>query len=433
MTAAEGGPESALAFLGSHWQDLLLQYIGLLTTALFGLLLALLLPVIGFFFCCCRCAGRCGAYPDTHYDKKADGCKRVSLGVLLSLFVIAVVFGTVSSFVTNHYSYSGWQGLSTKVDASLEDAGGYFQHTGDSVNTLLVNNFAEMEEVVGQVLDDSGPILKKKLAAITEAIAIDDLTAIVSGLGKVKKNLNSILTDTRTLDDKVSQLRDGLTRSQKDLTAALAECTSNTACASFLADYDLEEDLAMAEDFINIEFKMPEVADILADISGLIDNDIEEKVKNGKETLDSLEGTIEDSIEDIKPKVKGEIRAMGLELQRQNSEIQAALRQVDVARVQQEVPGLHDRSVQYVEWRYYLGLAMSSTILLILLLFILGLFYGMCGRRPGGLYGDDCCNRVSQGAGEGLWGPMLLMGSKTHHDFTHGFKNLSTYVDFFPN
>ena len=23
----------------------------------------------GFFFCCCRCAGRCGAYPDTHYDK----------------------------------------------------------------------------------------------------------------------------------------------------------------------------------------------------------------------------------------------------------------------------------------------------------------------------------------------------------------------------
>lgn len=393
VTAAEGGPESALAFLGEHWQDLLLQYIGLLTTALFGVLLALLLPVIGFFFCCCRCAGRCGAYPDTHYDKKADSCKRVSLGVLLSLFVIAVVFGTVSSFVTNHYSYSGWQGLSTKVDASLEDAGGYFQHTGDSVNTLLVNNFAEMEEVVGQVLDDSGPILKKKLAAITEAIAIDDLTAIVSGLGKVKKNLNSILMDTRTLDDKVSQLRDGLTRSQKDLTAALAECTSNTACASFLADYDLEEDLAMAEDFINIEFKMPEVADILADISGLIDNDIEEKVKNGKETLDSLEGTIEDSIEDIKPKVKGEIRQMGLELQRQNSQIQAALRQVDVARVQQEVPALHDRSVQYVEWRYYLGLAMSSTILLILLLFILGLFYGMCGRRPGGLYGDDCCNR----------------------------------------
>ena len=34
-----------------------------------------------------------------------------------------------------------------QVDSSLEDAGGYFQHTGESINVLLVNNFAEMEEV----------------------------------------------------------------------------------------------------------------------------------------------------------------------------------------------------------------------------------------------------------------------------------------------
>merc|ERR1719153_2049652 len=207
ISAVQGGEEPSLKLAADHWQDLLLQYIGVLTIALFGIFLALLLPLIGFFFCCCRCAGRCGAYPDTHYDKKSDACKRVSLGILLSVFVIAVVFGTVSAFVTNHYTYSGWSGVSKKIDASLEDAGGYFQHTGESINVLLVNNFAEMEEVIGEVLDDSGPILKRKLADITEAIAIDDLTAIVSGLGKVKRNLNSILNDTRQLDDKVSQLR----------------------------------------------------------------------------------------------------------------------------------------------------------------------------------------------------------------------------------
>lgn len=144
----------------------------------------------------------------------------MTLGVLLSVFVIAVVFGTVSAFVTNYYSYSGWQGISKKVcifyklrillcivrqvDASLEDTGGYFLHTGESLETLLVTNFAEMEEVIGDILDDSGPILKRKLAAITEAIAIDDLTAIVSGLGRVKGNLKSILSDTETLSGKVT-------------------------------------------------------------------------------------------------------------------------------------------------------------------------------------------------------------------------------------
>ena len=124
------------------------------------------------------------------------------------------------------------------------------------------------------------------------------------------------------------------------------------------------------------------------------------KVKNGKNKLDSLEGEIEDSIEDIKPKVvrsmnkatdcslmlvfpnlqiatlrtcklqnykfanykftklqiatlrtclqvKSEIREMGVQLQRQNSDIQQALRQIndDVASVQQEVE--YNKKVDY--------------------------------------------------------------------------------------
>ena len=35
---------------------------------------------------------------------------------------------------------------------------------------------------------------------------------------------------------------------------------------------------------------------------------------------------------------------------------------------------------------------MSCLVLLILLCHILGLFYGFCGKRPGNVYGDDCCN-----------------------------------------
>ena len=34
-------------------------------------------------------------------------------------------------------------------------------------------------------------------------------------------------------------------RSQTDLSKALEECTSNAACASFLADYDLDEVMMM--------------------------------------------------------------------------------------------------------------------------------------------------------------------------------------------
>ena len=139
---------------------------------------------------------------------------------------------------------------------------------------------------------------------------------------------------------------------------------------------------------------MPEVSNILRDINELIESDIEEKVKNGKAKMDNIEGEIEGSIEDIKPKVKSEIREMGIQLENQNNEIQTALREIDVAVIQKDVPQIDRHTDLYIEYRYYVGLGMASLILLVLICFIMGLFYGMCGKRPGGLYGEDCCNRV---------------------------------------
>jgi len=392
--AVQGGEAQIVGFLEKHWQDVILQYIGILTTAIFGLLLAVVIPFAGFCFCCCRCAGKCGAYPSTHYDKKSDACKRVSIGILLSLFVIAALFGCVCAFVTNQYQYDGWADLSERVDNSLEDTGMYFEHTESSVKTLLVTNFQELEEVLGNVLDESGPILKTSLAKVTQAMAIDNLTNIVSGLGNVKRDLKDILNDARTLDEKVEQLRQGLNKSQTHLNAALSQCASNTACANFLSEFDIDRDLAMAEEFTNVKFNMPEVVHTIQDITDLIENDIEKKVEIGKQQLDNVEVKIKDSIEDIKPKIKDEIRKMGTELENRYSDIQLIFNQIDDnLKVQKDVKMIDDYTKEYVEYRYYIGLGMSALITLVLVCFILGLFYGMCGRRPGGLYGDECCNK----------------------------------------
>jgi len=393
VIAIQSGPTESVKFLTEHWDTLLLQYIGLLTVATVGILLAVLLPLIGFFFCCCCCGGRCGAQPDTFYDKKGDGCRRMMFGLLLSLFVIAALFGTVCSFVTNHYTYSGWNEVSGKVNNSLGDAGAYFEHSGKSVDVLLVTNFKQLEEVVNNVLDDSGPILKKKLALITEAIAIDNLDSIVSGLGRTKTNLKDIQRDTIELDEKVKTLQTGLGRSQKQLLRLMDLCSTSQACSRFLSDYNLERDLALADKFISINFKVPELTKMLSELSDVLENNIEKKVKVGKEKFDRIEKQIEDGIEDIKPQVKKELRNMGVQLSDRNSEIQSALRDIDFRTLQRDVPQIDSHTLQVVEWRYYVGLGMASVILLILFCFILGLFYGMCGRRPGSLYGEECCNK----------------------------------------
>ena len=135
ISAASRGPEESLKLVKDHWKDLLLQYIGLLTAVIVGLLLAICLPLTGFFVCCCRCAGKCGAYPDPYYDKvsrilrqvyfyvrfflqKSDSCKRFCSGVFLSLLVIAVTFGCACAFLTNQYKYNGMTQLPDKVHST---------------------------------------------------------------------------------------------------------------------------------------------------------------------------------------------------------------------------------------------------------------------------------------------------------------------------
>lgn len=68
----------------NDWNALLKHYWALILVVLVCGLLAVLMPIIGFCFCCCRCAGACGGRSQP-FDKKHDTCRRVMLGFLLIL------------------------------------------------------------------------------------------------------------------------------------------------------------------------------------------------------------------------------------------------------------------------------------------------------------------------------------------------------------
>lgn len=395
INAMSRGPENAIAFLEVHWQELLLQHIGVLTAVVFGLLLASLLPIIGFFFCCCRCCGNCGAYPDTPYDKKLDTCRRVFLGLLLSLFVIAALFGCVCSFVTNFYSFKGYSQVPTKLSTSLNDSSRYIDHTGKSFDTLLVKNFEEMEKVVNSVLNQSGPILRQKLNNVSEAIAIEKITTMVSGLSTVKSTLRDITIDTRELEDKVNSLNSGLKKSQSTLSTTLALCEGHSACRRFTNEYKLDEDLEMIESYLGISFTLPNhgLTNAASEISDLLEADLVAQVTSGKLEIDDLEASVTAAVQQVAPEFKQNLRKIGEELKEKNMDIQSVLSNIDIPPLLEEVPKMEDLTLQWVEYRYYTGMVMASIVLLILFCFVLGLFYGFCGRRAGALYGDDCCNK----------------------------------------
>ena len=135
-----------------------------------------------------------------------------------------------------------------------------------------------MEGGLNKILDDSGPILKRNLAQVTKAVAIDNLADIVSGLGNVKRHLKDIQEQTIAVQTNVNQLRIGLNETKVKLISALNQCRTNDACSTFMQEYNIHEDLAVASDFEKLPVALPDVSLLLRDIADLMNNDIEKKV-----------------------------------------------------------------------------------------------------------------------------------------------------------
>ena len=93
------------------------------------------------------------------------------------------------------------------------------------------------------------------------------------------------------------------------------------------------------------------MTNVLNYITKFIEGDIDEKVKLGKKKIDNLETEIEEKIEDIKPKIKSEVRAMGLQLEKQSNQIQAALQEIDIAVLQKDIPQIDRHSLEFIEYR----------------------------------------------------------------------------------
>ena len=254
-----------------------------------------------------------------------------------------------------------------------------------------MDNFKTLERLVVKRLDEGTLTIKEELANKTGANAVSILVKLVQNLGKVKRNLKDVVDDTNELEVKILQLTDGLSRSQDTLSQVLTQCSDSSICSAFLSEFNIAKDLMLTSQYKNIQFRLPGASEALTDISDLIENQIEEKVADGMVSFDSVNNNIDGALADVEPLVKAELQKFGADLKSYNNRFQSSINTNFVVPGSKEIiPEMSNEIFQYV---YYVGLGMSGGVLLILMFYILGLFYGMCGNTPNDMYSGDCCDR----------------------------------------
>ncbi|XP_001122309.4 prominin-like protein isoform X5 [Apis mellifera] len=381
-----------------EWRIVATHYGGLAGLTFVGLLLAAILPCVGLFFCCCRCAGHCGARSQP-FDKKHDHCRKVLLSMVLIAVATIILFGVVCAFVTNEYMQDGTKELPNNVEVSLKDVKLYLSSTKEEINKILKTNFDELEINLNNILQASGRIVTEQLAEYSHAVSLTNLSDIVAGLESIKEDLKTMQTITRDLRTNASQLDIVVRGVKNNLLHTLAACKTQN-CKQVLHDYKVNQ-MSVQVDFdkyMDRYFpKLPNVTSALNNITMLMKDNIVSEVSQGKESFLKIQKDIQYAVNQTIPVVSASIRNAGdfladlaknmtMLIDRINNDIDKVyMKQIDVARTNID---------QYSPYRYYLGLGISGILLTVLMCLTFGLFCGICGKRPDG-YGDDCCNKGS--------------------------------------
>ncbi|XP_033213236.1 prominin-like protein isoform X2 [Belonocnema kinseyi] len=373
-----------------EWKIILSHYGGLAGLGLAGLLLAAILPCVGLFFCCCRCAGNCGARSEP-FDKKHDHCKKIILSTILICVATVILFGVVCSFVTNEYMHDGTRKLPDNTKVSLKDLRLYLATTKREIDTLLKINFNELEMTLNNILQASGRIVTERLAEYSHAVSLMNLNDIVAGLDAIRQDLKLMNKITQDLRANASELDIVVRGVKKSLLHTLASCDTHT-CKEVLQQYKVNE-MSVQVDFD----KLPDVTHALRNITQLMEDNIVYEVSQGRDSFLRIQKDIQHAVNQTIPVVSASIRRAGDSLEAAARNMTAILDMINSNITNSYIPSLdvaRNHIDQYAPYRHYLGLGISGILLTVLTCITFGLFCGICGKRPDG-YGDDCCNKGS--------------------------------------
>ncbi|KAK5641503.1 hypothetical protein RI129_010050 [Pyrocoelia pectoralis] len=377
-----------LGSLSEQWQTLLAHYAALIAVVIVLLIFGILMPICGLCFCCCRCCGKCGARSKP-FDKKGDLCKKICLATLLIGMGTLMLFGVVCAFVSNQHMQDGTNELPTNLKNSVRDADVYIQSTAKQIHLLLDVNYKEFEQLLFVTLDDCSNIISNQLEEYSNATALTEVFTIVNGLDEIKADLSFIKTVARDMRHNASELSDKVRGVKNSLVRALHKCNEVSQCSDMLSNYI--NPLGTEIDFSNL----PDISQEIDNLNEVLNLDIAKTLKEGQQALDNIQVEINRTISSQIPKVKKSINTAGKEVIAGGSNVTTVLKKVSQALddyVEEPLKDIEENLNKYSPYRYYVGLGVSCSLLIITLCVTLGLVCGICGKRPDA-YSDDCCNK----------------------------------------
>ncbi|CAG9859986.1 unnamed protein product [Phyllotreta striolata] len=368
-------------FTGDFISELLKKNWAFVLIIVITLLIAVVTPIVGIIFCCCRCCGNCGCHSRPS-DKKKDNTKKAIYGVLLISFGTILLMTVVCVFATNKQMYEGVSEFPDSIRESYGDGTMFLDSVRDQASELLQTNYDQFAEVFNNTLRNSGDNILQNLDIWSNASAIIKLDDFVRKIVDIKKKMQQLMADSNTIKGEVVKLGKGLNDTKSSLTNVLDTC-SVKQCT------DMKKSISTINLNINID-ELPDANEPLNQLGMLNVDKLIEAANAGSTALKDLTTRINRTIDENTNKAYEAIQTGRTTINENFDNFTQVISdlQVQLKNVNSTMEDSYHYIKDYSPYIYYGGLVMSCVLLLIVACIAFGLVFGIFGRRPdGGKYG----------------------------------------------
>uniref|UniRef100_A0A7N6ATQ6 Prominin 1 b n=1 Tax=Anabas testudineus TaxID=64144 RepID=A0A7N6ATQ6_ANATE len=181
--------------------------IGFLICAAVGLLFAVLMPIVGLFFCMCRCCDNCGGEMHQRQRKNAD-CRRGLLGTLLFSTSLVITIGVLCAYAANQNLSSQVKNIRRLVNSNMRDLHTFVNDTPLQID-YLVFQYATAKKKVNYDLNNIGPLLGGRIHdQLDKEVhpALDRVLNMAGAMRETKEALENVSVSLEVLQEGTGKL-----------------------------------------------------------------------------------------------------------------------------------------------------------------------------------------------------------------------------------
>uniref|UniRef100_A0A7N8XB05 Prominin 1a n=1 Tax=Mastacembelus armatus TaxID=205130 RepID=A0A7N8XB05_9TELE len=191
----------------TEYQKAIYYEIGFLVCAAVGLLFMVLMPVVGLFFCMCRCCDNCGGEMHQRQRKNAD-CRRGLLGTLLFSTSLAITIGVLCAYAANQNLSSQVKNIRRLVNTNMRDLHTFANDTPMQID-YLISQYATVKKKVIYNLNNIGPLLGGRIHhQLDKEVhpALDRVLNMAGAMRETKEALENVSVSLEVLQEGTGKL-----------------------------------------------------------------------------------------------------------------------------------------------------------------------------------------------------------------------------------